>query len=136
MQFLFDFTYVISVSAFSFLRSGLMHCLEIISPKNRINVHLKWIYSILGSTFCILVALFIVCCHGLCHCYYTLQWKYHLQCQMHLVAPWIALNYFFFGTCCLLGLLQMVVPCICISQTNITTLWNMMISHLTSGYDI
>ena len=112
-----------------------MPCLQTILPKTGSDVNLKciYLYSNLGSPYCIFVLFVVVCCHTFFHCYHTLQLKY-MQCQMYLVAPWIS-HPFFSGTCCLLELLKIVVTCICICQTGMRMLSN-MITYLNWGYNI
>ena len=68
-----DFGGGASVSACSFCKYGLVPHLEIISPKNGIDVCLKWHLSLFNFRFpfCIFVLLFIVCFHGVCNCYHT-----------------------------------------------------------------
>ena len=56
----FDFSSGISVSDFSFHRSGLLPCLYVMSPKSDL-----YLYSGLDFPFCILVILVIVSFHGL-----------------------------------------------------------------------
>ena len=51
----------ISISAFSFCGSGCRACLDITSPKNGTDVHLKWHLSLLRLGF---MCLHIVCSIG------------------------------------------------------------------------
>ena len=52
---------VVYLCAFSFLRCGLIHCLEVITPKNGTNIHLKWHLSLFNFRFP-----FLHRCNSLC----------------------------------------------------------------------
>ena len=80
----------ISANAFSFLGSGLKPCLEMISSKGGTDEHLKCHFSFISVLlFCILISLFTVCFHDLCHHHHNLQLTCHQQFHTHSVVIWI-----------------------------------------------
>ena len=76
--------------------------------KNGAFVYLKWQLSFqtLDILFYISAILNMEFCHGPHYCDLSLQSKYHLQYQIHLVALWIS-HALSSGTCLLLGPFQM-----------------------------
>ena len=65
-----------------------------------------------GLLFCILVKIFVMCCHEPYHPHHSLQLICHQQFKTHLVDLW-KFYLFFHETCHLPDPLQMAVICIC-----------------------